>query len=136
MGLNVKELLLSIPLLVFILWVFSAPIPQQRIERVCQPINWVGNLATSSTALATDGHTETAVRWSDKLSYSCQYMVWRLFYQEEYNRAVKEGRVVVDQPAQTPVEDGTPTEADAPKDDAPADSSDKTEATPEKATAQ
>lgn len=95
MGLNVKELLLSIPLLVFILWVFAAPIPQQRIERVCKPINWVGNIATSSTALATDGHTHTAVKWSDKLSYSCQYMVWRLFYQEEYNKAVKEGRVVV-----------------------------------------
>lgn len=94
MGLNVKELLLSIPLLVFILWVFAAPIPQQRIQRVCQPINWVGNIATSSTALATDGHTHTAVKWSDKLSYSCQYMVWRLFYQEEYNKAVKEGRVV------------------------------------------
>lgn len=94
MGLNVKELLLGIPVLVFVLWVFSAPIPQQRIERFCQPINWVGNVATSSTALTSEGHTETAVRWNDKLTYSCKYMVWRLFYQEAYNQAVKEGRVV------------------------------------------
>lgn len=113
MGLNVKELLLGIPVLVFVLWVFSAPIPQQRIERFCQPINWVGNVATSSTALTSEGHTETAVRWNDKLTYSCKYMVWRLFYQEAYNQAVKEGRVV-------PVNSAPPTNPEsavAPKDD-------------------
>lgn len=120
MGLNVKELLLGIPVLVFILWVFSAPIPQQRIERVCQPINWVGNVATSSTALATEGHTETAVRWNHKLTYSCQYMVWRLFYQEAYNQAVKEGRVV---PAETTVPPTNPDSGAATPAAAPAEGS-------------
>lgn len=94
MGLDVKELLIGIPVLVFSLWIFAAPLPQVRIERGCQPINWIGNMATSTTALATEGHTETAVRWNDKLTYSCQYMIWRLFYQEAYNQAIKEGRVV------------------------------------------
>lgn len=94
MGLDVKELLIGIPVLVFSLWIFAAPLPQVRIERGCQPINWIGNMATSTTALATDGHTETAVRWNDKLTYSCQYMIWRLFYQEAYNQAIKDGRVI------------------------------------------
>jgi len=92
---QLKEILLGIPVVVFIFWVFTAPLPQNRIERVCQPIQWVGNLATSTTALSADKHTSSAARWSDKLNYSCQYLIWRLFYQDEYNKAVQEGRVKV-----------------------------------------
>ncbi|MEX3984226.1 hypothetical protein AB4Y45_35305 [Paraburkholderia sp. EG287A] len=90
---SIKEILLGIPVLMFVWWVFTAPVPQQRIERVCEPINWVGNLGTSATALATDTHAGTAERWSDKLDYSCQYMIWRLFYQKEYNAAVAAGLI-------------------------------------------
>lgn len=97
---QLKEILFGVPVLLFIFWVFSAPVPAERITRVCEPINWLGNLATSTTALATDGHTETSVRWSDKLDYSCQYLVWRLFYQTDYNKAVAAGLV-------TPVPDAS-----------------------------
>lgn len=93
MGSTIKEILIGIPILCFVFWVFAAPIPANRIERVCEPINWVGNIATSTTALSTEGHTSSAVRWSDKLNYSCKYMVWRLFYQEAYNKAVEAGDV-------------------------------------------
>lgn len=93
MGSSIKEILIGIPVLCFVFWVFTAPIPSTRIERFCEPINWIGNVATSSTALAVEGHTATTVRWSDKLNYSCKYMVWRLFYQEAYNKAVDAGLV-------------------------------------------
>ena len=90
---QVKEILLGIPLVIFVFWVFAAPLPSERIVRVCQPIHWAGNLVTSTTALASDKHTDTSVRWSDKMNYSCQYMVWRLLYQEDYNKAVAAGLV-------------------------------------------
>jgi len=96
---QIKELLLGVPILMFVWWVFAAPVPQERIVRGCEPIHWVGNLATSTTALVTDGHTQTSVRWSDKLNYSCQYMVWRLIYQEDYNRAVAAGQITPQKPA-------------------------------------
>lgn len=86
-------MLIWVPVLIFVMWVFGAPLPEERIARVCQPINWVGNIATSTTALSAENHTDTAVRWNDKLTYSCKYTVWRLFYQDAYNQAVKEGRV-------------------------------------------
>ncbi|CAB5514339.1 hypothetical protein LMG26857_03398 [Achromobacter anxifer] len=92
---QMKEILLGIPVLGFIFWIIIAPLPQDRIARTCQPIHWVGNLATSTTALSVDKHTTTAARWSDKLNYSCQYLIWRLFYQDDYNKAVSEGRVKV-----------------------------------------
>lgn len=90
---QVKEILFGIPLVIFVFWVFSAPMPSERIVRVCQPIHWAGNLVTSTTALASEKHTDTSVRWSDKMNYSCQYMVWRLLYQEDYNKAVAQGLV-------------------------------------------
>jgi hypothetical protein len=90
---QVKEILFGIPLVIFVFWVFAAPLPSERIVRVCQPIHWAGNLVTSTTALASDKHTDTSVRWSDKMNYSCQYMVWRLLYQEDYNKAVTAGLV-------------------------------------------
>lgn len=94
MGTQIKELLIGIPVLFFIFWVFTAPVPEERIVRACEPINWVGNLATSTTALSKEDHTLTAARWSDKLNYSCRYIIWRLLYQDEYLKAVQEGRVV------------------------------------------
>lgn len=90
---QVKEILFGIPLVIFVFWVFAAPLPSERIVRVCQPIHWAGNLVTSTTALASEKHTDTSVRWSDKMNYSCQYMVWRLLYQEDYNKAVAAGLV-------------------------------------------
>ena len=90
---QVKEIAVGIPLLLFVLWLFTAPFPQERIARGCEPINWLGNIATSITALGAASSTETSARWSDKLNYSCRYTVWRLIYQDSYNQAVKEKRI-------------------------------------------
>lgn len=103
---QVKEILFGIPIVCFVFWVFFAPLPSERIVRVCQPIHWAGNLVTSTTALASDKHTDTSVRWSDKMNYSCQYMVWRLLYQEDYNKAVAAGLV-----SPAPGTPGTPATA-------------------------
>lgn len=95
---QIKELLIGLPILGFVIWVFMAPFPQDRIARSCQPIHWVGNVATSTTALSSADNTKNAARWSDKLNYSCQYMVWRLFYQDDYNKAVAQGLIQPQQP--------------------------------------
>ena len=105
---QVKEIVIGIPLLLFVLWIFAAPFPQERIARTCEPVNWIGNIATSTTALSAEDHTETSVRWSDKLNYSCRYMVWRLIYQDAYNQAVKDGLItpaatIAAETAKTPV---------------------------------
>ena len=90
---QVKEIIIGIPLLLFVLWIFAAPFPIERIARTCEPVNWLGNIATSTTALSAEDHTEASARWSDKLNYSCRYMVWRLIYQDAYNNAVKDGLI-------------------------------------------
>ena len=108
---QVKEIVIGIPLLLFILWIFAAPFPQERIVRTCEPVNWIGNIATSTTALSSEDHTETSIRWSDKLNYSCRYMVWRLIYQDAYNKAIKDGLIT---PAATIAEDVSKAPATSP----------------------
>lgn len=107
---QIKELLIGIPLLLFILWVFAAPVPQERINRACEPVNWLGNLATSTTALSADNQATTTARWSDKLNYSCRYMTWRLIYQDDYNKAVAAGLVKPAAPAQATPAAGQPAQ--------------------------
>lgn len=118
---QIKELLLGIPVLFFVFWIFTAPLPQERISRVCEPIHWVGNLATSTTALSSAKHTESSARWSDKLNYSCQYLIWRLFYQDDYNNAIKAGLIAAPATDAVPAGAGPATEEGAKKTDAPAD---------------
>lgn len=95
----VKELLLGVPLVCWLGWAFWAPLPSDRIDRLCLPTEWVSNFATSATALASDKYTETSNQWGAKFTYSCKYAIWRLIYQDDYNKAVASGLV----------KDGVPT---------------------------
>lgn len=82
----------------FIAVVFLSTDPHNRIKRACSPISWVGNVVTSLTALVMPQHQERVDGWFDNLDYSCQYMTWRLFYQEDYNKWV-ESQKQASQPA-------------------------------------
>ncbi len=72
-------------LLGFIVWIFLSPNPDTRIERACSPVQWGGNVATSLAALTTPAFETSVQGGMDKLDYGCQYAIWRLFYQKEYN---------------------------------------------------
>lgn len=72
-------------LLGFIVWIFLAPNPDTRIERACSPVTWGGNVATSLAALTTPAFQVSVQQGMDKLDYGCQYAIWRLFYQKQYN---------------------------------------------------
>lgn len=70
----------------FVVWVVVlAGTPTKRIERVCRPIGWGGNVVTSLAALVLPSQQKNVQGWFDKLEYGCRYTTWRLFYQDEYN---------------------------------------------------
>jgi hypothetical protein len=78
----------GLSLLFFILWVFFAGQPSDRIDRGCRPVAWSGNVVTSVAALTAPAYQQTTQRWFDGLTYSCQYTAWRLFYQADYTKWV------------------------------------------------
>jgi hypothetical protein len=75
----------GLAILGFIVWAFATSSSNERIERVCKPVAWGGNIATSVAALTTAKYQENVNNLFGKVNYGCQYTVWRLFYQKEYN---------------------------------------------------
>lgn len=79
-----KEIL-GLSLLAFIVWIVMATSPTNRMEHACSPVGWVGNVSVSLIALAVPAYQYDVQKWFNKGEYGCQYMLWRLFYQKEYN---------------------------------------------------
>lgn len=76
--------------LVFVGWVFLAGTPQGRINNVCRPIGWTGNVVVSLSALVVPDQQVRLQGYFDKFEYSCQYLNWRLFYQDDYNKYLEQ----------------------------------------------
>lgn len=70
----------------FVVWILIATTPQDRMAHACRPIGWGGNVMTSLTALVMPSQQQNVQTWFNKFEYGCQYTVWRLFYQDEYNK--------------------------------------------------
>lgn len=79
--------LASILLVVFLGWVFIADGGMARIERICKPVQWVGTVAESATDLTIPQYSRKVDGWVDSLEFSCQYTVWRLFYEKEWQES-------------------------------------------------
>lgn len=72
--------------IVFVGWVLIAGQPTKRIDRVCAPVEWTGNLSTSLAALVVPQYQMNLKQWFDKMDYGCEYLVWRLLYQDDWNK--------------------------------------------------
>jgi len=77
----------------FLIWVLAASTPQAKMQRGCQPVNWVGNVATSLAALTSPEWGAKTDRGFASADYGCRYTLWRFFYEDEYRQAVAEGRI-------------------------------------------
>lgn len=76
--------------LVFVGWIFLASDGSTRIYRTCRPVGWAGNVAVSITAFVAPSQQSNVKRWMEKVDYGCQYTTWRLIYQDDYNRYLKQ----------------------------------------------
>ena len=72
--------------IVFVSMIFLSSDAHERINRACKPIEWVGSVVVSLSALAVPQHQVRVKGWFDSLDYGCQYTVWRVFYQDDYNK--------------------------------------------------
>lgn len=83
----------------FVFWIIAAADPNQRIQNGCRPIGWTGNVVTSLSALVLPKQQVTVQKWFDDVEYGCRFTVWRLFYQEDYNKWKAQQSGVTTQPA-------------------------------------
>lgn len=85
---NVGAGILFILLIVWILWFMSATQPASRIERVCRPAYWFGNIFVSIAELGQDPQAVlNVVRLRTQLDYGCRHVIWKQFYYEDWLKA-------------------------------------------------
>lgn len=77
----------------FIAYIFIADSPKGRIDRVCKPVEWTETVFVSITALVYPKGQGTVSSWFKQGDYSCQYIFWRQFYEDDYKAALKEAQV-------------------------------------------
>jgi len=80
----------SISIVVWIVWALLAIEPKERLDRACKPVDWTKNLFVSGAALLAPSYQTNVSSTFDKIDYSCQYMLWRLVYEDDYKEAVDE----------------------------------------------
>lgn len=71
--------------LLFVGWIFIASNAEERIEKACRPVGWTGNVVVSVVALTVPSQQVSVQGWFNKFEYGCQYLTWRVFYQNDYN---------------------------------------------------
>jgi hypothetical protein len=65
-------------------WIFLADNGRGRIERSCVPIQWAGTVVESIVDLTIPKYSSIVDEGVDSTEYSCQYVIWRIFYEKEY----------------------------------------------------
>ena len=78
------SMLFTLGMMVFAAWVMLPPSPNERMERVCKPIVWTGKAAVAVSDLASQKYSPDVERFFEKADYSCRYVIWKVFYQEEW----------------------------------------------------
>ena len=84
-GMKSHEFLWGAAVVAFIAWVLLASNPAMRINRACRPLHWASSGIVSLTALTAPKYETDAQDGGNKVVYGCEYSIWRLFYQKDYD---------------------------------------------------
>lgn len=68
----------------FLMWVISTPVPEERLDRVCTPVEKFGNVVVSLMALVSPEWVNGTRANMNDADYGCQYVIWRLFYEQSW----------------------------------------------------
>lgn len=60
--------------------------PQLRMDRACVPIHYMDKAGTSAMTLVDKGWGETTNKFFQDFHYGCRFVVWRVFYEEDWQR--------------------------------------------------
>lgn len=76
--------LIGVAILVWVAWIVLATDSETRIDRTCQPVLWVGNVATSLTQLTFSEQQDLVHESFESFDYACRFTVWRLLHEDDW----------------------------------------------------
>lgn len=71
-------------MVIFACWILLASSQEERINRSCYPIVWFGNILESIALLTVESWAEGVKEQALDVDYGCRYVVWRVFYEDDY----------------------------------------------------
>lgn len=83
---NIFGAIVSLFIGVWFIGIFIVTSPQDRMEKACAPVGWMGSVATSMSMLFNvDEKTLQGTKgFFVSGEYGCKFTVWRLFYEEDW----------------------------------------------------
>ena len=60
--------------------------PERRMERTCVPMAFAEKAATAGMVLIDDEWAQSTHELFTKWHYGCKFIVWRMFYEEDWNK--------------------------------------------------
>lgn len=76
--------------LVFVGYIVLGSTPLGRIERLCEPVSWLGRFVASVTALIHPSGETSVVSGFSQGAASCRFIVWRQIYVEDYQALLRQ----------------------------------------------
>ncbi|QHS09076.1 hypothetical protein [Sinimarinibacterium sp. NLF-5-8] len=73
--------------MLYIGWIVIGSGAEQRIERGCAPISWIGNVMVSMTSFIEPTWESGTKNFFDRTDYACRYITWRLIYGDQWFKA-------------------------------------------------
>lgn len=61
--------------------------PQARMDRGCLPVTILDKVGSAGMQVLNDPWGESTHKFFEKTHYACRYIVWKTFYEEDWNKA-------------------------------------------------
>lgn len=61
--------------------------PQERMDRGCFPVTIMDKVGSAGMQVLNDPWGEATHKFFERTHYACRYVVWKTFYEEDWNRA-------------------------------------------------
>lgn len=81
------SLIFFVAVMVWMGAIFVSADPQTRMDRFCIPVEFARRAATGGMGLVDDGWGASTNKFFDNMHYGCRYVMWRMFYEEEWDKA-------------------------------------------------
>ena len=72
-------------------WVLTGS-PEEKAKRFCDPLELLGEITVAGAALISEPTKAKTEEFKISTVYSCQYMFWKVVYEEKYLKEIEELR--------------------------------------------
>lgn len=67
--------------------IFISSDPQVRMDRTCVPVEYMDKAGTGGMQLVDPTWGQATHKFFENMQYGCRFVVWRMFYEEDWKRA-------------------------------------------------